>query len=79
MGCLLGGHCGIKLYQIAEKKRLSQIGHTLSEGYFQNMLLSGLARILLQQKPGKVFEIKAEDAVWKVSFEHDDIVYRKKE
>jgi hypothetical protein len=77
--CLLAGFMlGVVASKKAQKKRLMHFAKTITEGYFQNTLLSGLAKILFYEHANDVFEISVHGVIYKVFQRDKDIFYEKK-
>lgn len=77
--CLLAGFMlGVAVSKKAHKERLTHLGNTLDEGYFQNTLLSGLATILFHEHADNVFEVPVHGVIYRVFQQDKDILYEKK-
>lgn len=77
--CLSAGFLlGIAVSKKAQRERTAQLGRTLDEGYFQNILLSGLATILFHRHADDVFEVPVQGVIYKVFQRGKDILYEKK-
>jgi hypothetical protein len=69
---------GITISKKAHEEQLIHLGDTIDEGYFQNLLLSGLVTILFHEHAENVFEVPVHGVIYKVFQRDKDIIYEKK-
>ena len=75
---LVGFACGVLVAKQANDADMQHLEHVMSEGYFLNSLLTGLAQVLFHEHQDTVYEVPVHGTIYRVYQEENDILFKKK-